>query len=430
MSFSAPTKKIYNQQDLAAFRRSVAFERLHVTLQRIIDKIRNTEVPPSTLNLALVSRAIDNTTTCSLRGPEALPAESQEPQPNLKVVLNIFSTLSRLIDETPPFEGPRRFGNMACRVWHEKAEKAVMDVLRTLELPSKLQGNEFLEELLYYILNSFGSSVRLDYGTGHELSFLAFIGALFDYNILDYSKTTLTEILVMFSQYYDLVRRLILEYNLEPAGSHGVWGLDDHFHLIYILGAAQFTENRSHPEVSQVLKSPGLQHYRVSNLYVNAIAFIFRIKSGPFNEHSPILYDIHATVVLWSKVLQGLLKMYEVEVLGKVPVVQHFWFGPSLYPWVDMNTGTELPASSQEEENTLSGTMTTSTNILVTAAPWAKPSGRAPMRNIPGLRGPGQRVNVPLGGPGARMTPDGPGVPRVSGIPRKDDKERGNQRRE
>jgi serine/threonine-protein phosphatase 2A activator len=35
-----------------------------------------------------------------------------------------------------------------------------------------------LEEIKQYFLGGFGSSQRLDYGTGHELSFLAFLGCL------------------------------------------------------------------------------------------------------------------------------------------------------------------------------------------------------------------------------------------------------------
>ena len=34
------------------------------------------------------------------------------------------------------------------------------------------------DELASYLLGGFGSSQRLDFGTGHELSFLAFLGCL------------------------------------------------------------------------------------------------------------------------------------------------------------------------------------------------------------------------------------------------------------
>lgn len=42
----------------------------------------------------------------------------------------------------------------------------------------KAGGNDALEEVGSYLLGGFGSDQRLDYGTGHELSFLAFLGCL------------------------------------------------------------------------------------------------------------------------------------------------------------------------------------------------------------------------------------------------------------
>lgn len=53
------------------------------------------------------------------------------------------------------------------------------------------------------------------------------------------------------------------------------------------------------------------------------------MKKGPFGEHSPYLNDISG-VDSWRKVVAGLLRMYEGEVLGKLPVVQHLKFGTLL----------------------------------------------------------------------------------------------------
>ena len=52
-----------------------------------------------------------------------------------------------------------------------------------------------------------------------------------------------------------------------------------------------------------------------------------------FGEHSPMLNDISA-LGNWRQVAIGLARMYEGEVLGKLPVVQHLPFG-TLFKWSD-----------------------------------------------------------------------------------------------
>jgi serine/threonine-protein phosphatase 2A activator len=108
---------------------------------------------------------------------------------------------------------------------------------------------------------------------------------------------------------------LIKTYTLEPAGSHGVWGLDDHSFIPYIFGSAQYspaiTESDQTPVEGSlpdapppggVAKATVVERERKTNMYFSAIGFIYDVKKGPFWEHSPMLYDISGIQTGWGKV--------------------------------------------------------------------------------------------------------------------------------
>lgn len=123
-----------------------------------------------------------------------------------------------------------------------------------------------------------------------------------------------------------LMRKLQSVYMLEPAGSKGVWGLDDYQCLTFYFGAAQlidhldYTPNAIH--VDKILDKE-YQDY----LYFDAIRFIKKVKQGtPFAHAAPMLNDISG-VAKWSKVHSGMLKLYKGEVISKLPVLQHIRFG-------------------------------------------------------------------------------------------------------
>lgn len=62
-------------------------------------------------------------------------------------------------------------------------------------------------------------------------------------------------------------------------------------------------------------------------MYLSCIKFIKDVKNkAPFSETSPMLNDISAAVS-WQKVATGMIKMYQAEVLQKLPVAKHVYFG-------------------------------------------------------------------------------------------------------
>jgi hypothetical protein len=122
------------------------------------------------------------------------------------------------------------------------------------------------------------------------------------------------------------MRKLQMTYMLEPAGSHGVWGLDDYRCLTFVFGSAQLV---GHSEIvpSSVNNEEVLKEHSADYLYLEGISFIKKIKSrAPFHETSPMLFDI-SNLTDWSKVHAGLLRLFQGEVLNKLPVVQHIPFG-------------------------------------------------------------------------------------------------------
>lgn len=101
---------------------------------------------------------------------------------------------------------------------------------------------EHAEEISTYLCESFGNDTRIDYGTGHEMAFAMFLLCLFKIKALKDADTKIVAVKV-FNEYLKLARKLQTVYKMEPAGSHGVWSLDDYQFLPFIFGSGQLLSN-------------------------------------------------------------------------------------------------------------------------------------------------------------------------------------------
>ncbi|KAL1705754.1 hypothetical protein EV121DRAFT_202817 [Schizophyllum commune] len=270
-----------------------------------------------------------------------LPYEPEVVGEPIKGTLKLLDTLDGWIDEIPPQHSPQRFGNLAFRTWGRRLEEHAEAVLKAL-VPYNL-----VPHILPYFLTSFGSFVRMDYGTGHEASFAMFLCCLTLTRFFEPEEEQERQLVfLVFVRYLRLCWRLQDVYRLEPAGSHGVWGLDDSCFLPYIFGSAQLRDQTTIP-VDAVLR-PSLPP---TNLYFMAIMRIHEVKHGPFHEHSSQLHAIATGVRTWSKVHTGLLKMFEAEVLGKRVVVQHIPLG-GILEWNVEKDAEEGSAAGADLEGT------------------------------------------------------------------------------
>lgn len=245
---------------------------------------------------------------------------------NVTKILNLLDKIELLMDEFPPVDQPQRFGNTAFRDWLIKVKQ---NTTRLLQDALHLELHLAIPEIKVYLEESFGNGTRIDYGTGHEMSFVMFLCCLYKIGNL-YEDDNVATVFLIFNKYINIVRRLQKTYRMEPAGSHGVWSLDDYQFIPFIWGSSQLINQPKIYPPAKFLEEDIIDKYADEYMFLSCIKYIKEVKTGSFAEHSNQLWSISA-VGSWAKINQGLIKMYKKEVLSKFPVIQHVMFG-SLLP--------------------------------------------------------------------------------------------------
>jgi serine/threonine-protein phosphatase 2A activator len=240
----------------------------------------------------------------------------------------LFERLEQIFANNPPKKGEARFDDPVFKRFHDELTSKFTDIMNETILSPKNMPENIIIELKTYFLDSFGNQFRLDYGTGHELNFFCVLLILYKSGV--YTENDFPYLIFKILYKYVLfVRKLQVDYMLEPAGARGVWGLDEYQFLPFIFGASQLIGNRMITPKS-IRDNDILLDYKDEYLYLDCVDHIKSVKKGAtFPEYAPILYSI-TNVKSWDKVASGLVKMYEDDVLKKIVIIQHFYFGSVL----------------------------------------------------------------------------------------------------
>ncbi|CAD25432.1 similarity to HYPOTHETICAL PROTEIN YIP3_yeast [Encephalitozoon cuniculi GB-M1] len=198
--------------------------------------------------------------------------------------MDVLADITRIVSETEKDPSPQRYANMAAKTVFKKIYDTYDDE---------------------YLRNSFGNQIRLDYGTGHELNFLCYLYAQYCRGSIGIDC-----VFTILVKYFEIVRLFITKFNLEPAGSHGMWGLDDYQFLPFLFGSSELCNTT----------------LRFDELDGSKCYFVAVEKK--LGGSSRILKSIMDKD--WASINRGMIRMYDDHVLRRSVVTQHFIYGEYL----------------------------------------------------------------------------------------------------
>lgn len=308
--YEKPARRILSQRDHELFLASPTHDLIVSFVFHLSDSVRNTTI-------------------------RNVQSSDQAQDPSILALLAVLDEAEELRKKTPALDTGSRFGNPAFRDFLDAVDTALPSWHTKLGVTS----SSAQSEVSTYLASAFGNGSRIDYGSGHELNFILWLLCLRQIGIL-HQHTFPALTLLVFPRYLRVMRDIQSTYYLEPAGSHGVWGLDDYQFLPFLFGASQLVGHK-HIRPLSIHNELILEECSPDYLYLDQIQWVNATKTVQgLRWHSPMLDDI-SSAKNWAKVEAGMKKMFLAEVLGKLPVAQHFLFGSLLSAAENMSRDVE-----------------------------------------------------------------------------------------